>query len=115
MPATIEIDNAVLCEKVLGWKRDPVFSSLWFRPEGGPACAKGTLDFLHDISAAWMLVEALPGTILVEIRLDPARYWHVHLTHIEKDDFFYTGMGRKCVSAITKAVWALVQEKGGVT
>lgn len=106
MPMTSDINPVVLCEKVLGWEKGRVF---WQAP-GSAKLEANPPDFLNNISAAWMLAVAASKKYKCQVQLsyDPATgeyaAWFPHARVVSDRD----------AVALTRAVWALVQEKGEV-
>lgn len=104
--AEATIDSAVLCEKVLGWKRRGTGKGYWsWELPDGDSVAR-TPDFSHDIAAAFSLVEALGDQYFSLYRLNwgkPAKTsWRAVMGPASEQ-------ADTPAAAITKAVWALVQ------
>ena len=113
-----EPDNATLAEKVLGWKRlRPDAEWAWLTPTGRRC--QHPPDFSNDIAAAFMLLEALPGKLDVEIE----RYIDSDMSDAEWSclipdygvlpcDYGHEAIADTPAAAITQAVWAWLEARG---
>lgn len=111
---TDTIDNAVLCREVLGWTQvAPVNEVLAWETKAG--LIESTPDFEHDIAAAMELAEAFVKKVEVDFSLMNSLVvgdtrWSVVIEY-DKPSESLTMTGDTPAQAITRAVWALVNDK----
>ena len=110
-----KIDNARLCEKVLGWKQVGRIVPMWETPAGLTFWQPP--DFEHDIAAAMGLVFALrekhPTGLVIQIVSPDSRHmlspWYCVIEQAGKRPVQICG--ETPAQAITWAVWALVNNE----
>jgi hypothetical protein len=115
-----DIDPALLCEKVLGWKRIPpdgVCYEVLRRPDGKDVHPDDTPDFENVLADAWLLVDALPPEhyfMLVRRatpNLEAPAHWVAEI-HVRAVFRAFRSEAAKPEQAITRARWSMYLETG---
>ena len=108
-----QIDNAMLCEQVLGWEPQPDRGGGWRTPAG--TWKSVLLDFEHDVAAAFMLVEALEEQYLLALKANPSDLygvdcrWEAELRKPYGEIVKSMKRASTPAQAIARAAWALVK------